>query len=324
MQRQAYQEEIHFDLWQKLCRRSSWLDSYCSSPYWGIPLWRSFFVSHELWGYRSQNSESLAIFSERSVPGGRLLLAPDAMWMLGSSLLGEDPVGLLYELVRYWSRTPCEEGLRQVLVTGLYPQHPLLEERFWEQLGGWEVETSQRMVASLEGGMDGFLSRRSKNFRSRLKRTVKAATAHGFEVEFFPKFAGPTTVLQLLGRAFEVEQRSWKGLSERGINEGSMKDFYLEMLPLLAKHGRLRGLFLTQDGKDWAYLFGGVFEGTFRGLQFSFVDERQLGLGNVCQYHMLSELIREGCLRYDLGQGMEYKKRWSEDWPVSRSFVFQL
>lgn len=320
----VFEEEIHFDLWQKGCQQKTWLDRFCSSPYWGIPLQKAFLPQHELVVYRPSDHDSLAVFCERGMPGGRLILAADAMWMLGCPLLGEDPVALLRDLLTYWKARPAKEGLRQVLISGLYSHHPLVLSRFWEHLDGWEVDPSQRMVASLEGGLDGFLGRRSKNFRSRLRRTVRTAVQHGFEVEYFPHFSGETTVRRLLGRAFAIEERSWKGLAERGINDGSMREFYIGMLPLLARHGRLRGLFLTRDGEDYAYLFGGVFGGTFRGLQFSFVDELQLGLGNVCQYHMIANLAAEGCLRYDLGQAMEYKKRWSESWPVSRSFVFQL
>lgn len=320
----AFQEEIHFDLWQKGCGQETWLDRYCSSPYWGIPLQKAFMPHHELVLYRPKDSDSLAVFCERSLPGGRLVLAPDSMWMLGCPLLGDDPVSLWRELVNYWIERPTRDGLRRIVVSGLYPEHPLVRSRFWVDLGGWEVDPSQRMIASLEGGLDGFLSRRSKNFRSRLRRTVKTASVHGFEVESFPAFSGLTGVQALLSRVFSVEERSWKGKAKRGINDGSMRAFYTEMLPLLARHGRLRGLFLTRDGLDYAYLFGGLLGGTFRGLQFSFLDELQLGLGNVCQYHMIAKLASEGCLRYDLGQGMEYKKRWSESWPVSRSFMFQL
>lgn len=324
MQRQALNPHADFELWLEGCRGRSWLDRYCSSPIWGLPLGKAFQPANALYIYRSERSDSLAVFSERSLAGGRLLLAPDAMWMLGSPLLGSQPVELFQELLAYWRRFPSAEGVRQVLISGLYENHPLLQTDFLSYVGAWETESSQRMIASLEGGVDGFMSRRSKNFRSRLRRMVKATQAAGIETEPMSATANAQQVQSILNRCFAIEEKSWKGMAGRGINEGGMKQFYLEMLPLLASRGWLRGLFLTDEGEDVAYLFGGVFDGFFRGLQFSFSDERQLGLGNVCQYHMISRLVEEGCEFYDLGQGMEYKKRWSEIRPVSRSFIFQV
>lgn len=251
-------------------------------------------------------------------------MPPDAMWLLGCPLLGPDPVMLFKELLHFWQQDPHPSGVRQVTISGLYPQNPLLQTRFWEKLGGWEVESSQRMVASLEGGMEGFMSRRSKNFRSRLRRTVKAAKADNIEVEYMPSQLAAESLQTLLNRVFAIEKKSWKGIARRGINEGGMRMFYQFMLPRLASSGRLRGLFLTREGKDMAYLFGGLLDDTFRGLQFSFLEDQQLGLGNVCQYYMLESLCREGVCHYDLGQGMEYKKRWAENHIDSRSFVFQL
>jgi len=300
------------------------LDNYCSSPYWGVPLDKAFHSGGELVCYRAPGEANLAVFYEREVQGGTLLVPPDAFWLLGSPLLGPDPRAQLGELLRFWSAHPSPQGIRQVLISGLYPDHPLLDVRFWEPLGGWEIETSQRMVASLEGGVDGFMSRRSKNFRSRLRRTIKAATASGLEVEPMPVSCSAAEANAILERVFEIESRSWKGLSGQGIDQGNMREFYRCMVPLLASKGRLRGLFLTRDGSDKAYLFGGLFDDCFRGLQFSFLNTETIGLGNVCQFHMLSLLCQEGCKDYDLGQGMDYKKRWSESHIVSRSFVFQV
>lgn len=324
MVRQALNPHADFEIWLEGCRGRSWLDRYCSSPIWGLPLGKAFQPANALYIYRASRSDSLAIFSERSLAGGRLLLAPDAMWMLGSPLLGSQPVDLFQELLNYWRIHPSTEGVRQVLISGLYENHPLLKSEILSYVGAWETESSQRMVASLDGGVEGFMSRRSKNFRSRLRRMVKAADAAGIEIELMPETAGAEEVEAILRRCFAIEERSWKGLAGRGINEGGMKQFYQEMLPILAARGWLRGVFLTDGGQDVAYLFGGIFDGTFRGLQFSFSDERQLGLGNVCQYHMILRLVEEGCEFYDLGQAMEYKKRWAEVCPVSRSFIFQV
>lgn len=153
---------------------------------------------------------------------------------------------------------------------------------------------------------------------------MKKAKAAGIEVEFMPETMDRSTALAQLNRIFAIEDQSWKGIAGRGITSAGMREFYQEMIPRLAADGNFRGLYLTQDGQDLAYLFGGIFHDYFRGLQFSFHDERQIGLGNVCQYYAIGKLSEQGFRAYDLGQGMEYKKRWSEDHIQSRSFVFQL
>jgi CelD/BcsL family acetyltransferase involved in cellulose biosynthesis len=114
-------------------------------------------------------------------------------------------------------------------------------------------------------------------------------------------------------RIVRVEARSWKGLGGVGIDSGSMHEFYRAMLPRLARHDRLRVIFARREGRDVGYILGAVFLGTYRGLQFSFDDEdRELALGNLCQYRQILALCDEGVTRYDLGTDMEYKRRWAE------------
>ena len=324
MKRATYHPDKHLALWRSLCKDRNWLDQYCSGPDWGLSLCEAFQYDGELICYTTDDEKNMAVFWERSVEGGRMYFPADSMWLLGNPLLGENPAQLLRGLLQFWSKAPLENGLRQILISGLYPNHPLLRVRFWERLRGWEIDSSERMVASLEGGFDGFMSRRSKNFRSRLRRTVKKAKAMGVEVEFAPEIMSEGSSRRFLERVFAVEEESWKGQAGRGINDGSMQEFYLRMIPRLAAEGNFRGLFLSQEGKDVAYLFGGVFNDYFRGLQFSFRDEHQIGLGNVCQYHAIKRLCEQGLRAYDLGQGMAYKKRWSEQHVTSRSFFFQM
>jgi Acetyltransferase (GNAT) domain len=324
MRRVPYEEREHFELWSQNSLGYPWFDSFCSSPYWGVSLVKAFQAGGELACYLGEEEKSLSVFFERPVQGGTLILPPDGMWLLGTPLLGSRPRESLAELLQYWKQNPCPNGLRQILISGLYPDHPLLKIRFWEKLRGWEIEPSERMQASLDGGVDGFMSRRSKNFRSRLRRTVKSAADAGLDVEYWPNSCSEDEARNLMTRVLAIESKSWKGLSDLGISGGTMEQFYRLMIPKLGQDGRLRGLFLTHNGQDKAYLFGGIFGSYFRGLQFSFLNVEKLGLGNVCQYHIICRLVDEGCRWYDLGQGMDYKRRWSERHIVSRSFVFQV
>ena len=93
-----------------------------------------------------------------------------------------------------------------------------------------------------------------------------------------------------------------------------MNRFYAEMLPRLAARGRQRTLFARLGDRDLAYCLGAVFDGEYRGLQFSFDREHErYSLGSLLQHRQIVELCDEGVRRYDLGQDMDYKRRWAED-----------
>jgi CelD/BcsL family acetyltransferase involved in cellulose biosynthesis len=93
-----------------------------------------------------------------------------------------------------------------------------------------------------------------------------------------------------------------------------MRRFYEEMLPRLWPHGRQRTWFARLDDRDVAYCLGAVFDGGYRGLQFSYdrAFERH-SLGSLLQLRQIEALVDEGVRRYDLGQDLEYKRRWSEE-----------
>ncbi|MCA9781195.1 MAG: GNAT family N-acetyltransferase [Candidatus Eremiobacteraeota bacterium] len=324
VQRTRYKEQEHFEPWKRACERRPDLDRFCSSPLWGVPLNEAFSGSIPIYVYTDLGAPGeLAFFTERRVRGGVLVMPVDGMWLLGTPILSPDPQAFLSRLVKYWAHHPVE-GVRQVMVSGLYPENPLNGSEVWSRLHAWNAEPSGRMVASLEGGLDGFMGRRSKNFRSRLRRTVKAASRDGFEVEYMPETLTQDASRELMHRVFSIEERSWKGQAGRGIDSGGMRRFYELMVPRLAAEGRLRGVFLTREGRDAAYLFGAFFDRYFRGLQFSYQAEEDLGLGNVCQYHMIERLVEEGCTHYDLGQAMKYKSRWAEEEIQSFTHVFQI
>jgi hypothetical protein len=320
VERAPYSHARHWVPWEQASERLERADRYCSSPYWGVSLAAAFFGRGEMFVYR--DGQDMAVFQEMDVEGGRLVMPCDVMWCLGCPIMAADPGGFLQKLCRYWEQLG---GLRQVTISGPYLDNPIWQSPHWQRYPHWELPAAGRQVASLQGGLDGFLSRRTANFRSRLRRAVKKAfDGGGVEVEYWPHQATPAEVAALLQRAMRVEAASWKGLAGQGVNRGQMASFYRHMLPLLAQHGRLRGLFLTRDGEDLSYLFGARFADDFRGLQFSYLESETDSLGNVSQWMMLQQLVQEGCQNYDLGQAMSYKQRWAENNIASRALAFQL
>ena len=167
--------------------------------------------------------------------------------------------------------------------------------------------------ASLEGGLDGFLARRTSKFRNNLRRDQRAVADLDITFTHWDGIMSSEAADALFLRMMEVEARSWKGLQEQGVNEGGMFLFYREMLKMLGPVGQLRAIMACKGGRDVGYIFGAVMGKTYRGLQFSFLDNySRLGLGNVLQLEMIKRLCLEGIDRYDLGTEMEYKSRWAE------------
>jgi hypothetical protein len=181
--------------------------------------------------------------------------------------------------------------------------------------------STTRQVASLAGGVDGFLGRRSARFRANLRRSIRAAD----DARIVHERHAPTDVaraLELYERAAAIDDRSWKGRDEAGLRATGLYAFYAAMLPRLAPRGALRMSFLVEQGEDVAYLFGGVFGSTFRGLQFAFAAGREhASLGNLAQFRAIEALCDEGIARYDLGVTADYKRHWGEDEEETMSLV---
>jgi hypothetical protein len=282
------------------------IDRFCSSTDWILPAATALMPLRDPWLRRGERGFVALMRAQH--PVGAVLEPLEAMWGLACPVVGPDPVGLAAELAGALDgRTPllvcglARESLRfSSLARALAPRHQL-------RLG----PVTRRWVASLDGGLDGFLGRRSANFRHALKRTLRRAVERGITVEPVP--VSVDGVGPAYARLLAVEARSWKGESGVGLGVPAMEAFYRHMLPRLAARGALRLAFARRDGEDLAYILGGLFGDTYRGLQFSFVDGyADCSLGNLSQYHQIAALCDEGLARYDLGAEVEYKRRWGE------------
>jgi CelD/BcsL family acetyltransferase involved in cellulose biosynthesis len=174
------------------------------------------------------------------------------------------------------------------------------------------LDATQRFQASLAGGVDGWLARRSRAFRRNLRASRRRTRDAGVCFESL-RPCGVEAAALAYARALDVERDTWKTRTGNGVERGPMREFYALMLPRLAARGALRVLFATRDGVDLGYLYGGVSGDLFRGLQFGFRDElRGLGLGNALQAEAIERLCAEGIATYDLGSQSDYKRRWAE------------
>ncbi len=281
------------------------IDAFCSSSFWILPFHAAFAPERDL-VLASANEGFLALAA-----APRYLEALERMWGFACPLVGPGAPDALAALVDGRLDAPR----LPLVLSGLPLAREWLEPRL-RPLRGWSVravDTTQRCVASLDGGLDGFLARRSPRLRQALRAAERRARNAGLAFERATP-ASPAAAAAALDRALEVESRSWKGRSGVGVDSGPMREFYAGVCDRLARRGALRFLFARQHDRDVGYLHGGVLGRRFRGLQMSFDAERSaLSVGNLLQLEAVRWIACEGLACYDLGSAHStYKRRWAE------------
>ncbi len=291
--------------------RTPRIDRFCSTTAWILSASSALMPPRVPFSFRGEHGYLAAM---RGVhPAGFPYIEPvELAWGLAAPLISAQPEALVEEVV---PMLVTRRDWQLAILSGHAldgPQRRALERMLpprWERRRG---APTLRHVASLEGGLDGFLSRRSRELRKSLRKSLRAATDAG--VEFEQVAAGPADAAALYARIQAVEERSWKALDGVGISQGPMRVFYERMLPRLCARGEQRTLFARIGDRDIGYVLGAVFDGEYRGLQFSYDnDYTRLGVGSLLQYHQIAALCVEGVGRYDLGTEMDYKRRWAED-----------
>ena len=287
------------------------IDRFCSSSAWILAAAGALMPPRAGFSFRGEHGYFAAM---RGVhPAGFPYIEPiELAWGLAAPLIGKDSRALVEEVV------PLLAGRRdwQLAIfaghTATGPQRRALESLLparWERRRG---QPTVRHVASLDGGVDGFLSRRSRELRKSLRKSLRAAQEEGLVFERVRVPADQASALY--DRIQAIEAHSWKSQEGVGISAGPMRAFYAAMLPRLCALGQQRTIFARLGDRDVGYILGAVMGGEYRGLQFSYDDElSRFGVGGLLQYQQVVELCEQGVLRYDLGTEMDYKRRWAEE-----------
>lgn len=287
------------------------IDRFCSSTAWILSAAGSLMPPRTAFSFKGEHGYFAAM---RGVhPAGFPYLEPvELAWGLAAPLIGRDPVALVGEVVPLLAN---RRDWQLVLLSGhtvAGPQRRALDATLparWERRRG---QPTLRHVASLDGGLDGFLSRRSREFRKSLRKAERAATTAG--ITFEAVRAPPGGGAALYDRIQAIELHSWKSLDQVGIGQGPMRAFYAAMVPRLCELGQQRTIFARLGDRDVGYILGAVMAGEYRGLQFSYADDvAHLDIGNLMQLRQITELCTDGVGRYDLGTEMAYKRRWAEE-----------
>lgn len=299
------------------------IDAFCSSTRWVLPAWRAFGVV----GARLEvalEDDIATIVQVFPASDRHLVRAPlDTTWGLASPVLAANWDGLIQGITRL--RTQGRWCHLPLFLAGL-PRDVSFLRRLdlrMQLLGGSLYDTGEavrRVIASLEGGVDGFLSRRARAFRKGLRQDERDCQAAGVTFE----------VLQIhtdaeLDRWYpiiqSIESRSWKSVNDEGANAEPMQTFVHGVLRRCVRHPGVTLVVARVDGVPVGYLHGALLSGCFRGFQMSFDDGfRCLGLGNRMQLHAIEWLCEHGATSYDLGRDLDYKYRWGELTLETRNF----
>lgn len=286
-------------------------DPFCCRTEWQLSLQETYFPRRRL--VLRRNATSLLALAERRYPDLGPILEPlDSLWMFGSPLLGPDALDLLEALLAE-RREKAEPAT--TLLTGVRPGSAMRDALIRRLTSGFDlfrVGTVKVVGASLEGGLDGFLARRSRVFRKRLRQAALRAASRGLVFErVAPRTAAESDAA--FARILAVEHTSWKGLAGRGIEEPTSSAFYAAMARRLAIAGAGRVIFARVGERDVGFIFGGLAGPVYRGQQFSYTDDlASWSIGNLLQQEQIRWLVEDGVERYDLGPWMAYKDHWTE------------
>ncbi len=302
--------------WNRLALVTPQPDPFCATTAWQLS-WREAADPERPVVVR-ECTDGLICFARHTL-GSAIVLGPvERLWLFGCNVLGPAGVDLLEQLLRDPAIEAAGLG-RRIVISALDPRGSLLagiRARLSPYAAFTRFKQDVQCAASLQDGLDEFLSRRSANHRKKLRQAIRRAQAAGIGFERYAPGSADEAA-GVFARMLAVERRSWKGITRQGMDGPMTRTFYGAMLRRLAMAREGRVMFATHEGRDIGYIFGGMAGAIYRGQQFSFDNNwRDMSIGNVLQYEQIAWLCEEGALRYDMGPMtgpfMEYKEHWTE------------
>lgn len=301
-------------LWRRLALRTQQADPFCSGPLWQLSFHAAVSPRRPL--YVQTDDEAVLAFAGQPLSDGSMALTPiESHWLFGACLLGGNAPALLES----WLGQSEARAFSKILISGIRPGGKRaihLLRRLDNNFHILHFADGLQCAASLKGGLDGFLARRSANHRQKLAKTLRRAQRAGI---VFERHAPQTDeeAASLYARMLAVEKASWKGIAACGMAEQPARQLYAVLVRNLARQGLARIMFARHGETDIGFIFGGKAGNIYRGQQFSYHDAwKRWGIGNLLQVEQVRWLCEEGARRYDMGPldggAMRYKEHWTE------------
>ncbi len=296
-------------LWNRAAAVSAPVDPFCCRTEWQLSYQEAFGPERELLVYGQGDSlVAMADWQIQEAVAGPL----DSSWQFGSPLLGPNALELLEELLADGTFATFTSG---VVLAAIAPTGQLavrMLSTIGQRLPMYRIQTETMVSASLAGGLDGYLGRRSSKWRRGLRQASRRGKELGVTFErHTPR--DEATAAAVYARMLAVEATSWKGIGACGMTVEGSREFYAAMMRRLSASGRGRVIFAQHDGADIGFIFGGLTDTVYRGQQFSYAEDWHAhSIGNLLQLEQLGWLAEEGAERYDMGPLMEYKLHWTE------------
>lgn len=310
--------EALYRTWHRLALTTDQGDPVCCAPAWNLayhlvsdPDSRIFHLS---------DNDSLVLFTEHISLTGEVYLYPvESGWMFGKNLLGFFSADLLAQALEEFSRE-YNKRLPYLVLSGIQRFRPETARLYNLHSGIYDFyrhDSTVQCSASLAGGLDGWLGRRSANHRAKLKKAARKAKALGVTYER-RRPESRAEALEIYSRMLAVEAASWKGHERCGITESPSLEFYETLITAMAETASTYIIFCRHEDRDIGFIFGGSGAGIYRGQQFSY--DRAYGdysIGNLMQLEKIKWLCELGFRRYDMGPitgpRMNYKEHWTEE-----------
>lgn len=292
------------------------IDPWCSGPDWFLPANDAFAdgATPLLWSEAGTGAVLLA--KSLSIEGIPIVAGLEPMWGFTSPLLGPNLPDL--------AEVACEhvagvDSWQFCILSGLPLSRELATAMAQPFSALGDVKATYgivRQIADLGSGYDAWFAARSARFRKLIRQAERQASAAGV------RFNDISNDPDAYDRCLAIEAQSWKGLSSDGITSPEMRRFYDVMTARLQRAGRFKATIAQLGDRDIGFIFGGIRNGRYRGLQLSFIEpSRHLSISHLLQHHTIKALVAEGVHTYDLGMDMDYKRRWADRTEPSMSLI---
>lgn len=287
-------------------------DPFCSLPTWQLAFHEVFSPKRRL--FVEHSSGSVLCFAEKIISPSEIYLTPiESHWFFGCPLLGRNAVELFGKAMERITKEYAPH-FPKILISGIAPDSLLKKRLLFMFANNFDIYLHYELLqcaASLSGGVDDFLSRRSANFRNKLKKSCKRALSSCIEFErVIP--TSPEEASSIYSRMLNVEYASWKSK----YDNLPIEEFYAAVIHRLSMQSAARVIMARCDDKDIGFIFGGLAGNIYRGLQCSYDKEwKDFSIGNILHFEQIKWLSEENINRYDMGEikpHMSYKELWTE------------